>query len=123
MSSPTSQIQTGAETTSPRLGGAAENWYNWQYDFVGSEDDRLTLFKEISYFIELPFGVCYSCYWGFSTIFDYGADPCGNDGVCDENEDLNALLTLGHEIPTNLFYNVGYMYGDIFSLYDLSITA
>jgi hypothetical protein len=103
--------------------GAAENWYYWTYDFLGSADDRLTVFKEISYFIELPFGVCYSCYWGFSTIFDYGADPCGNDAVCDENEDLTILLTLGHEIPTNLFYNVGYMYGDVFSLYDLSITA
>ena len=97
--------------------GAVVNWYNWNYDFIGSEDDRLTVFKEISYFIELPFGVCYSCYWGFSTIL-IDHDPY-EDGIITEDEKLEEMITLGSDIPTNLFFNIGYMYGDIFSMYDL----
>lgn len=31
--------------------GAGVNWANWQYDFTGSKDDRLTVFKEFTYFI------------------------------------------------------------------------
>lgn len=96
---------------------AGENWANFaDYDFVGSADDRLTVFKEFTYFIGLPFGVCYSCYWGFEEIFIYNKDP-NEDGVITEDEALEELLTIGHEIPTNLFYNIGYMYGDLWSMY------
>lgn len=71
--------------------------------------------------MQFPFGVCYSCYWGFDAVF-VDADP-NEDGVITEDEKLEEMLTLGAEIPTNLFFNVGYMYGDIFSLYDMSITT
>ena len=30
---------------------AGENWANWNYDFTGEKDDRLTVFKEFTYFI------------------------------------------------------------------------
>lgn len=88
---------------------------------MNDQDDRLTFFKEISYFVGLPFGVSYSCYWGFATIL-INYDPMA-DGVLTEDERLEKMITLGHDIPTNLFYNIGYMYGDIFSLYDMSITT
>lgn len=94
------------------------NWYNWDYDFTGSKDDRLTVFKEFSYFIQLPFGVCYSCFWGFSTIL-IDHDPW-EDGVLTEDEELEELITIGHDILTNLFFNIGYMYGDVFSIYDMA---
>lgn len=94
------------------------NWVNWDYDIVNSEDDRLTFFKEMSYVVQLPFGVCYSCYWGFSTLL-LNHDPM-EDGVITEQERLEELLMLGHDIPTNLFYNVGYIYGDIWTMYGLN---
>jgi len=75
----------------------------------------LTVFKEFTYFIGLPFGVCYSCYWAFDEIFIYH-DP-EDDGSLTEEEILTELLTIGHEIPTNLFYNIGYMCGDIWQMY------
>ena len=41
------------------------------------------------------------------------------DGIITEDEKLEEMITLGSDIPTNLFFNIGYMYGDIFSMYDL----
>lgn len=92
---------------------AVNHWLaaNWNYDLT-KEDDRLSFIKEISYLIELPFGVCYSCYWGFSTIL-LDHDPM-EDGILTQDEELEQIIMLGHDIPTNLFYNVGYMYGDIY---------
>lgn len=33
------------------------------------------------------------------------------------------MITLGHDIPTNLFFNAGYMYGDIFQMYSMADTT
>ena len=65
--------------------------------------------------------MCYSCYWGFDAVF-VPKDPA-EDGVITDDEELELQLTLGADIPTNLFFNIGYMYGDIFSLYDMPNTT
>lgn len=50
------------------------------------------------------------------------SDPM-EDGVISEDERLEEMITLGADIPTNLFFNIGYMYGDIFSMYDMADTT
>jgi hypothetical protein len=97
-----------------------DNWLpaNWNLDIVNDEDDRLVFFKEISYLVGTPFGVCYSCYWAGVQVFAE-SEPSDPDNLT-EAEALTELLTIGHEIPTNLLFNMGYMYGDIWSLYTLS---
>lgn len=97
---------------------SVQNWINWDYDIVLNEEDRLTFFKEMSYLVQLPFGVCYSCYWGFGTIL-LDHDPW-EDGVLTEDEELEEMIMLGHDIPTNLFYNIGYIYGDLWSMYSMN---
>lgn len=53
--------------------GAVQNWVKFatdstMYDLWNNADDRLSFVKEMSYVLEFPFGVCYSCYWAFVTV-------------------------------------------------------
>ena len=53
-------------------------------------------------------------------MFDH--DPW-EDGVLTEDEQLEELITLGSDILTNIFFNIGYMYGDVFATYTMNATT
>ena len=65
--------------------------------------------------LRFPFGVSYSCYWGFSTVITNPAD----DTLSEEDKALEELIIISNDIITNLFFNLGYIYADIFALYEL----
>ena len=86
------------------------NEVNWQRYFV----------TDVSSLLKIPFGLSYSCYWGFSVVL-IDEDPW-EDGVLTQEEELELLITLSNKYVTNIFFNMGYIYQDIFSLTRLSTT-
>lgn len=84
-------------------------------DFNSEEYIRDSI-TDISMMLEFPFGVSYSCYWGFSTLVPPDTPITKNSTVDEKLEDK---ITLIHEIPTNVFFNMGYMYADAAAIYTL----
>lgn len=72
---------------------------------------------DASYLLKLPFGISYSCYWGFSTVL-INEDPMA-DGIMTQEEELEELIMINNHILTNLFFNLGYIYQDIESIIEL----
>ena len=72
---------------------------------------------DTAYILRFPFGVSYSCYWGFSTVLFEG-DPL-EDGILSEAEELEMIIELSNQIFTNLFFNLGYIYADIVAINEL----
>ena len=58
--------------------------------------------------MKVPFGVPYSCYYGYEDIAVL-EDPY-EDGVLTIDEALESRLMISHEYLTNLVFNAGYMF-------------
>jgi len=69
-----------------------------------AQEDFIT---DLSYLLKLPYGISYSCYWGFSTVL-INDDPY-IDGLT-QDEELELIITLSNDIFTNLFFNAGYIF-------------
>lgn len=69
---------------------------------------RTEFITDLSYILKAPFGISYSCYYGFSTIL-VNEDPMA-DGVLSPEEELEELIEISNQIFTNIFFNLGYMY-------------
>lgn len=67
--------------------------------------------------LKFPFGISHSCYWGFSTIL-INEDPMA-DGIMTEDEELEERIMISNDVVTNLFFNAGYIYSDLVSMYEL----
>lgn len=76
---------------------------------------------DISDILKAPFGISYSCYWGFSTIV-VDEDPLA-DGVISEDEALEKLIVISNDVVTNLFFNLGYIYAAGVSIKELNDLA
>ena len=45
------------------------------------------------------------------------------DGIMTEDEELEERIMINNDIVTNLFFNAGYIYQDLASMYELLETA
>lgn len=67
--------------------------------------------------LKAPFGISYSCYWGFSTVVvDW--DPQA-DGEYTVDEQLEDYIRLSSDVLTNIYFNLGYIYNAVYHAYFL----
>jgi len=76
---------------------------------------------EVQSILQFPYGVTFSCAFSVMQIFIM-EDPEA-DGDLTEEEKLKVSIILYHDILTNVLFNLGYMYNDIFSFVTLEETA
>jgi len=76
--------------------------------------------QDIAYVMKVPFGVPYSCYYGYEDIM-VNEDPWA-DGRLSIEEALEERIMISNDILTNVFFNMGYMYQDVSSILDLKNT-
>lgn len=88
-------------------------------DWSDTEFQR-NLVTDLSYLLQIPYGVSYSCYYGYSTIL-VNEDPMA-DGVMTEDEELEQRIMVNNQIITNVIFNAGYMYADVLTIYGLEST-
>ena len=68
--------------------------------------------------MKIPFGVPFSCYYGYETVA-VNEDPMA-DGVLTIDEDLEQRILISNEFLTNVIFNLGYMYKDVLSIIELN---
>ena len=76
--------------------------------------------QDVSYLMKIPFGVPFSCYYGYEDIM-VEDDPY-EDGVLTIEEALEERIMISNRFFTNIFFNAGYMYQDAVSIRDLKNT-
>jgi hypothetical protein len=64
--------------------------------------------QDVSYLMKIPFGVPFSCYYGYEDIM-VEDDPM-EDGVLTIEEALEERILISNRFFTNVFFNAGYMY-------------
>lgn len=92
-----------------------EKTLDWQ-----STDFQENLVTDLSYLLIFPYGVSYSCYYGYTSIL-INEDPMA-DGILTEDEELEQRIMVNNEITTNVIFNLGYMYSDLVTIYSLQET-
>lgn len=70
--------------------------------------------------MKIPFGVPYSCYYGYEDIMVQD-DPM-EDGRLTIDEALEQRIMISNNFFTNIFFNAGYMYQDVSSIRELQTT-
>ena len=69
--------------------------------------------------LKIPYGVSYSCYYGYEEVSINTVEEAEKDGVISEEEALSTRILLNsNEILTNIFFNLGYMYNDVRQVID-----
>lgn len=71
--------------------------------------------------LQFPYGVTFSC--AFAVLQVFVADDPNPDGDLTEEERLRVSIILVTDVLTNLVFNLGYMYNDVFSFVTLEETA
>ena len=98
--------------------------YGNSFTTIGTDWDEPTYqanwFTDLSYIMKIPFGVPFSCYYGYVDIAVL-EDPY-EDGVLTIDEALEQRIMISHHYLTNLLFNAGYMYQDVRSLIELKNT-
>ena len=62
--------------------------------------------------LQFPYGVTFSCSFAFLNIF-IADDPMASDDLTEE-ERLKVSIILVTDVLTNILFNLGYMYNDVF---------
>jgi len=75
----------------------------------------------IQQILQFPYGTTFSCSFSFTQIFI--SDNPKADGDLTEEERLKVSIILVTDILTNILFNLGYMYNDVFSFVELEETA
>jgi hypothetical protein len=103
---------------------AGDRYYNSFNTIADQWDEReyqTNWFTDLSYILKVPFGVPFSCYFGYEDIAVL-EDPY-EDGVFTIEEALEERIMISHHYLTNLLFNAGYMYADVVSILELKNTS
>lgn len=76
--------------------------------------------QDIAYVMKVPFGVPFSCFYGYEDIM-VEDDPM-EDGRLSIDEALEERIMISNNFITNIFFNAGYMYQDVNSIMALADT-